>query len=110
MNPEHKCLADGRWFTFSLCSQMANVGSEVGRAIIWGKKRNENYKRRAFYRALELIDLTIRDPKNRKRLNEILRVREMLVDFFAFNNEYNSSEIQWQKYFYSFTYAARLGK
>jgi hypothetical protein len=110
MIPEHKSLADGRWYTFSLCTQMANIGSEVERTIIWGKKGNENYKQRAFYRALELIDLTIRDPKNRKLLKEIVRVREMLADLFVFENEYNSTEIQWKKYFYSFTYAARIGK
>ncbi|MBN1602270.1 MAG: hypothetical protein JW915_11715, partial [Chitinispirillaceae bacterium] len=107
---EHKDLAAGRWFNFTLCEQMANVGSEVERAIIWGNKGNPDYKQRAFYRALELLDLTIRDPKNRKRLKEVVRVREMLADFFAFNNEYNSTEKQWQQYFFSFTYASRLHK
>ena len=29
----HKTLADGRWFNFSLCTQLANIGSEVERAI-----------------------------------------------------------------------------
>ncbi|MGD9200423.1 MAG: hypothetical protein PVI26_02570 [Chitinispirillia bacterium] len=110
MSPEHKSLAEGRWFTFSLCSQMANIGSEVERAISWGRKGNADYKERAFFRALELIDLTIQDPKNRKRLKEICRVREILADFLYFDNEYNSTEEQWQKYFYSFTYAARSGK
>ena len=105
---EHKNLAAGRWLNFTFCEQMANVGSEVERAIIWGKKGNADYKQRAFYRAIELLDLTIQDPKNRKRLKEIVRVREMLADFFAFDNEYKSNETQWQKYFYSFTYAARL--
>ena len=107
---EHRDLAAGRWFNFTLCEQLANVGSEVERAIAWGKKNNTEYKQRAFYRALELIDLTIQDPKNRKRLKEIIRVREMLADFFVFNNEYKSNETQWQKYFYNFTYAARLNK
>jgi hypothetical protein len=80
---EHKSLAAGRWYTFSLCEQMANIGSEVERAISWGHKGNSDYRQRAFYRALELIGLTIGDPKNRKRLKEILRVREMLADFFC---------------------------
>jgi hypothetical protein len=110
MTAVHKTLADGRWFNFSLCTQMANIGSEVERAILWQRKRNEEYKRLAFYRALELIDLTLRDPKNRGRLREIVRVREVLADFFAFDNEYKSTEQQWQKYFLSFNYAARIGK
>jgi hypothetical protein len=74
------------------------------------KLKKRRIKQRAFYRALELLDLTIRDPKNRKRLKEIVRVREMLADFFAFDNEYKSTEKQWQQYSYSFTYAARLKK
>lgn len=110
MNPVHKELAEGRWAGFSLCTQMANVGSEVERAINWDRKGNADYKRMAFYRALELIDLTLRDPKNRGRLREIARVREALVDYFAYDNVYRSTELQWRKYFHSFTYAARLGR
>jgi hypothetical protein len=34
---------------------MANIGSEVERAISWGRKGNAAYKERAFFRALELI-------------------------------------------------------
>lgn len=107
---EHKNLTSGRWNNFTLCEQLASVGSEVERAISWGNKGNADYKQRAFYRALELLDLTIGDPKNRKRLKEILRVREMLAHFFAFDNEYHSTEKQWQKYFYYFNYASRLQK
>jgi hypothetical protein len=110
MNPEHKGLADGRWAALTLCAQMGNVGSEVERAINWAKKGNAEYSRKAFYRALELIDLTLRDKKNRGRLREISRVREMLADYFAFDNEYGSTDSQWQKYFHAFAYAARMGR
>ena len=110
MNPVHKSLAEGRWATMSLCAQMANIGSEVERAMIWAGKGNSEYSRMAFYRALELIDLTLRDPKHRGRLREIARVREALADYFSFDNEYHSTETQWRKYFHSFTYAARLGR
>lgn len=106
----HKDLAAGRWSTMSLCAQMGNVGSEVERAMSWARKGNPEYSRMAFYRALELIDLTLRDPKHRGRLREIARVREGLADYFAFGNEYRSTEDQWRKYFHAFAYAARLGK
>ena len=33
MNLAHKDLAGGRWFEFSLLEQMANIGSEVERAM-----------------------------------------------------------------------------
>jgi hypothetical protein len=49
------------------------------------------------------------DPKNRKRLKEIARVREVLVDTY-FDNQYHSSEKQWYNYFYSFNYAARVNQ
>lgn len=95
------------WFRLSLVEQMANIGAEVGRAINWRKKGNERLWKNAFYRALELIDFTVDDPKNRNSLKEILRVRELLVDYFFGRNIYHSSCKDWEKYFYYFNYAAR---
>jgi hypothetical protein len=87
---------------------MANVGSEVSRTITWKNKNNPEYERRAFERALELLDLSILDQRNRPRLKELLRVREALADYFAYENEYGSSDELWQKYFLAFTHAAAL--
>ena len=39
-----------------------------------------DYARRAFERALELLDLTIADVKHRSRLRELTRLREVLAD------------------------------
>ena len=64
----------------------------------------------AFERALELLDLTIEDKKNRLRLKELLRLREVLADYFQFDNIYNSTDKKWQSYFYAFNYAAAIGK
>lgn len=107
MNIQHKQLAGGRWFEFGLMEQMANVGSEIFRTMAWRKKSRDD-SQKAFDRALELLDLTIEDPKNRGRLKELLRVRETLVDYFVFDNEYKSTDEQWQNYFYAFNYAARI--
>lgn len=104
----HKTLLPNRWFEFSLIEQLANVGSDIERTIQWRKKGNLEYSQQAFERALELIDLTVADPKNRKRLKEVVRVREALVDFFVYDNEYNSTDESWQKYFFAFNYAAAL--
>jgi len=103
----HKGLASGRWQKLTFFEQMANIGSEVFRMIKWKNRHQKNYQN-AFERALELLDLTMADPKNRKRLKEIARVREVLVDTY-FDNQYQSSEKQWYNYFYSFNYAARVG-
>ncbi len=86
---------------------MANVGSEVERTIKWHGK-DQKYSQLAFERCLELIDLTASDPKNKKRLREILRSREALVDYFIGTNTFGSSDKLWQNYFYGFTYAARI--
>ena len=94
MKFQHKKLGRGRRKKLSFFEQMANIGSEVERMINW---RNKNIKdsQLAFERALELIDLTIADKKNRKRLRELTRVRENLVDYFICGNSYSSSEENW---------------
>jgi hypothetical protein len=107
MNYQHKELAGGRWNQLSFLEQMANIGSEVERTIGWRNKDNLDYSRRAFDRALELIDLTISDEKNLKRLKEICRVREALADHFLFDNIYQSTDADWSGYFYPFNYASR---
>jgi hypothetical protein len=109
MNPVHKDLASGRWFQFSLAEQLANVGSEVERTISWRDKGNTEYSRHAFERALELLSLTLGDPKNKTRLKELSRLQEVLIDYFACQNSYHSSDALWRKYFYNFNYLARVG-
>ena len=105
----HKDQAKGKWFKFSLFEQLANVGMDIERTIRWGKKGNLEYSKQAFERALELLDFTITDPKNKgPQLKEIVRTREALVDLFVYDNEYNTTNEQWQKYFYQFNYAAAL--
>lgn len=107
MSAEHKELASGRWFRLSLIEQMANIGSEIERALGWQAKNNADYSDKAFFRALELIDLTLEDTKNKHRLRELTRTREAAVDFFKNGNEFRSTEKSWRGYFLPFTYAAR---
>ncbi len=104
---QHRRLAGGRWQGLAFVEQMANVGSEVGRASNWRAKGKSDLGMRAFERALELLDLTIADPRNRGRLRELLRVREALADFFVFDNSYQSSSESWERYFRFFLLAAR---
>jgi len=108
MSFQHETLAAGRWAEFSLMEQLANVGSEVERALNWRRKNNPEFSRRAFERALELLGLTIADARHRGRLKELTRMREALLDFFWGTNEYQSTDIGWKKYFLAVTYAARL--
>jgi hypothetical protein len=108
MSYQHKELAQGRWFQLNLAEQLANIGSEVERAILW-RDRNEEQSKKAFYRALELLELTLRDKKNRKYslLKELCRLKEVLIDFFYGDNKFSSSDELIRKYFYAFAYMAR---
>lgn len=96
-----------RWKKYSIFEQMANIGAEVGRAINWRKKNNLKMSMNAFYRALELIDLTVNDKKNKNLLKEILRLREVLADYFVGDNIYKSKDEDFEKYFYYYSFAAR---
>jgi hypothetical protein len=107
---QHSSLAAGRWQTFSLMEQLANIGSEVERALNWRNKGNPEYSRLAFQRALELLGLTIADPRHRGRLKELTRTREALLDFFRGDNDFGSTEKSWRSYFYGFAYASALEK
>jgi hypothetical protein len=102
-------LTEERWFNLSFFSQMANLGSEVSRAIKWKINDSERSKC-AFESALELLDLTIMDTKNKKKstMTELCRLREVLADYFCFDNIYGSSDEKWNNYFYAFNYAANL--
>ncbi len=98
------------WRNLTFFEQMAHTGSEVERAIVWRGKGNNQYSRKAAERALELLFLTIDSPQNRKRLKELTRLHETLIDYFFGQNQYGSSDDLWRKYFYAFNYAARLNK
>jgi len=90
--------------------QLANVGSEVERALTWLDKNNSKYSHLAFLRALELLSLTIADPRNSRRLKELTRTREALLDYFLGENEFKSTANSWRSYFYGFAYASALEK
>ena len=107
MTYQHQGLALGRWNQLPFGEQMANVGSEVGRALNWRAKNNDVYCRQAAERAIELMDLTLGGAKSFPRLKELARVRESLVDYFFGSNEYGSTETLLRNYFSHFTFVAR---
>ncbi len=104
---QHKNLAEGRWAQMSLSEQIANIGSEISRALNWRRKNNEKYCQKSVVRALELIYLTIDTVSVKSHLKELTRLREVLLDYFYGSNQFSSSEVLWQKYFDHFNYVAR---
>ena len=107
MSIQHKELSNGRWAEMSLAEQMANIGSEVSRALNWQKKEKKELSIKALNRALELLDMTISSITKYSKLKELFRLREALIDFFYGANEFASSELLWRKYFDHFAYLAR---
>jgi hypothetical protein len=106
----YKSLLEGRWFELSLMEQLANVGCDVDRAIRWKNKGDVLYSDDALKRVFDLLFLTIKDPKNRKRLKEVMRVKELLIDYFMDKNVYFSTDEMWHKYFLDYNYMAALAR
>jgi hypothetical protein len=103
---QHQSLAEGRWFTLSLAEQLANIGSEVSRAI--RARGDEKRFEGAVTRCLELFDLTIKDLRwHNHRLKELTRMRELLCDAILGGTEYGTSLEDLDRYFYHFAFAAR---
>ena len=105
---KHRELAAGRWWKLTLAEQLGHVGSEVSRTLKW-RSRDPRIAQGAFARALELIDLTLADPRHRRsvaRLREIARAREVLVDFLVGSNQYGSTGPGLQRYFDDYAVAA----
>jgi len=107
VNYQHKDLAAGRWQELALSVQMANIGSEVIRALSWRKRGNKEYCEKAVSRALELLDLSLNSDRPFPQLKELARLREAVVDYFCGSKQFSSSEALWRRYFDHFNYAAR---
>ncbi|MEX2033224.1 MAG: hypothetical protein WD889_01515 [Candidatus Colwellbacteria bacterium] len=105
-NFQHKELAAGGWQRFNLMEQMANIGSEVGRARRWQGK-DEQLFQGAVERALELFDLTLEDPRWKGRLREIARAREIFLDAVFGGKEYGSTLEESDRYFTWFAVVSR---
>jgi len=104
----HQDLAAGRWFELTLCEQLGNVGSEVGRAVKWHNKGDLKHRDFALDRAFELLDLTIDDSRWRgAKLRELCRTREVLADTFYGQGEYGDTPEKMEKYFFEYALAAR---
>ncbi len=64
----------------------------------------------SFDRMIELMDLTIADPKNKFRLRELCRQREIVCDYFVGDNQYAFTAEWLDEYYLQFALAARASK
>ena len=102
---QHKGIAESsRWQQMPFAQQMANVGSEVFCAGKWKEKGKEDKARSASDRALELLDFTILAAKHSKtKRRELLRLRELLCDYFYGDNQFGSTPQSLNQYFDPFS-------
>ena len=106
----HQDLDIKKWQNLSFFYQMASIGTEIGRAINW-RQKDKNKSDSSFERGIELLDLTIEDKKNHDgKLKELCLLREVLVDYFVYENIYDSNDKQWNNYFYGFNHAVAVGR
>lgn len=107
MQTQHPQLAYGHWESFSFIEQMANVGSEVERAMKWQQKKSDRLMIAALSRALELLALTAGQyVQSSGRIKELQRLKECLLDYFLGDNIYKSTSAEWHSYFHVFNLAA----
>ena len=94
-------VSENRWHNLLLAEQMANIGSEVGRAAKWQDKDNARFDG-AVKRAMELIDLTLEDPRWRSRSQELGRLKEVFCDGVLGGKEYGTTLSGLENYFLPF--------
>ena len=87
-----------KWQQFSLGQQLGHVASEISRARHWQEEGNDTSRNLALERALELLDLTIADDRFRNRLKEILRLREVICDWYSGEKNYPISAHSLEEY------------
>jgi len=97
-----KNLDVARWQKLSLSKQLANIGSEVSRALGLKEKGDKENTEKSLFRVLELIDLTISDQRWEGRRNEIFRLREVVCDIIFGNNIYKTDPKSLKGYFLFF--------
>jgi hypothetical protein len=68
----HKNLAEGKWFKLSFIEQMANIGSEVERAILHKNKGNKENMLKSVDHTIELLYLIIEVEKTKFILKNFL--------------------------------------
>ena len=90
------------WFKMPVETQLANIGSEVNRAIQWKRRGNETRAVNFCNKAIEFLNLIKEDPKNIHRRGELDFCIEELKDFFLGDNIWGTTDETLIKYYDAF--------
>lgn len=82
--------------------QLANVGSEVNRALSWKKRGNTQRTISFCNKAINFLEIMKTDEKNRNRIGELNFCIEELKDFFLGDNIYGTTDETLMKYYDAF--------
>ena len=100
-------IDEKRWQGLTFYEQLGNVASELSRAIKFKNQNDINHMNSSLLRLLELLDLTIVDPKNKLRLRELCRFKEVLGDWYCQTKEYEINPESLRNYALRFAILAR---
>lgn len=103
-------FTESYWFGLSTFEQLVYIGFDVEMAIDLRKNGDKKECNAAIDRALELLELSIIDPQNVKRLRELNGIKIALLDDFRGNNECQSTDEAWHKYFACFRHLVNANK
>ena len=74
----HQTLTEEKWSVFPLYKQLIMIGNELNRAKNWIENKDVEKVKTCYERAFELFYLTIACLKDKRKLKELLRAKEML--------------------------------
>jgi len=95
----------------TLPEQLGTVGSDVGRALRARAAGDDSRFMPAVERALDLMDLTLADPRwSGPRRREIARAREVVCDHLMGDNVYGSTDASLDAWFMAYALSARRGR
>lgn len=98
------------WAQRSFIDQMANIGSEVSRALEAKRQGKHERAEQAMTRALDLFEATasLLGQQRSPRLKELLRAKEQFLAAYIFGSEQVSIEVL--QYFFEWGIAARQSR
>ncbi len=100
-------IDERRWRGLTFYHQMGNIASELSRAIKFRDQNDLEHMNSSLGRLLELIYLTIDDEKNRPRLRELCRFKEVLSDWYCRTHVYDVDPEALKSYSLNFARMAR---
>ena len=90
-----------RWNKMCISEQILNIGGEVQRALDRKNRNERELSEKYLAKAIDWIELTKQDPKNRGRIEEMSIVEDELKDYFG-NNNYKNDDDSLMSYWNSF--------